>query len=146
MPSAATGFVLKLRAYLCAGFAFTCAAMLFTQTANAQSMRRGLNAPSPTKRARIINPPPERDIDVYLGKVIRRDGNIIIVNITTNFRSPDRKVVFFGCDATLKPTSILKPTGITHLSCAAFEIAEGDALVGDSVMAKYFAPEKEEQK
>ena len=40
-----------------------------------------VNAPSPTKRARIINPPPERDIDVYLGKVIRRDGNIIIVNM-----------------------------------------------------------------
>ena len=129
MPSAATGFFSKLRAYLCAGFVFACAAMLFAQTANAQSMRRGLNAPSPTKRARIINPPPERDIDVYLGKIIRRDGNIIIVNITTNFR-----------------TSILKPTGITHLSCAAFEIAEGDALVGDFVMAKYFAPEKEEQK
>lgn len=110
------------------------------------SMRRDIDAPSPTHRARRLNPPLERDIDVYLGKVVRKDGNIIIVNITTNFRSPDRKAIFFGCDTSMTPTSILKPTGITHRSCAAFEIAEGDAIVGDSVMAKYLAPKKDEDK
>ena len=103
------------------------------------SMRRDIDAPSPTRRARRLNPPPERDIDVYLGKVVRKD-------ITTNFRSPDRKAIFFGCDTSMTPTSILKPTGITHRNCAAFEIAEGDAIVGDSVMAKYLAPKKEENK
>lgn len=110
------------------------------------SMRRDIDAPSPTHRARRLNPPPERDIDVYLGKVVRKDGNVIIVNITTNFRSPDRKAIFFGCDTSMTPTSILKPTGIIHRNCAAFEIAEGDAIVGDSVMAKYLAPKKEENK
>ena len=125
---------------------FGALAKLCTICVEGVSMRRDIDAPSPTHRARRLNPPPERDIDVYLGKVVRKDGNVIIVNITTNFRSPDRKAIFFGCDTSMTPTSILKPTGITHRNCAAFEIAEGDAIVGDSVMAKYLAPKKEENK
>lgn len=121
---------------------FALAAAL-SPAADAVSMRRGIDASSPTRRARRLNPPPERDIDVYLGKIVRRDGNVAIVNIATNFRSPDRKAVFYGCDLSMTPTSILKPLGITHRTCAAFEISEGSAAVGDSVMAKYFAPEKE---
>lgn len=127
-----------LRALLVSIFA----AAIFATTASALSMRRSLNAPSPTHRARILNPPPERDIDAYLGKIVRKDGDIVIVNITTNFRSPDRKAVFFGCDANLTPTSILQPLGITHKNCAAFRVVEGTAIVGDGAMVKYFAPEK----
>ena len=82
---------------------------------------------------------------MYLGKIVRKDGNVAIVNIVTNFRSPDRKAVFFGCDISMTPTSILKPLGITHRTCAAFEVSEGSATVGDLVMVKYFAPEKEDK-
>ena len=127
-----------------AALVFALAAAL-SPAADAVSMRRGLDAPSPTRRARRLNPPPERDIDVYLGKIVRKDGNVAIVNIVTNFRSPDRKAVFFGCDVSMTPTSILRPLGITHRTCAAFEISEGSAAVGDSVMVKYCAPEKDDK-
>ena len=58
------------------------------------SKRRDIDAPSPTHRARRLNPPPERDIDVYLGKVVRKDGNVIIVNITTNLGAPTARRYF----------------------------------------------------
>ena len=127
-----------------AALAFALAAAL-SPAADAVSMRRGIDAPSPTRRARRLNPPPERDLDVNLGKIVRKDGNVAIVNIVTNFRSPDRKAVFFGCDVSMTPTSILRPLGITHRTCAAFEISEGSAALGDSVMVKYFAPEKDDK-
>ena len=54
-----------------AALVFALAAAL-SPAADALSMRRGLDAPSPTRRARRLNPPPERDIDVYWAKSCAR--------------------------------------------------------------------------
>ncbi len=117
---------------------------IITISANAQSMRRNLTAPSPTQKARALKPIPEKDIDVYLGRIVRIEKNIVFVNISTSAKPPsNRTAIFFSCDASFAPASILEPLGIRHRNCVAFKVIEGTAALGDAVSVKYLAPKKE---
>ena len=134
------------RARLRAAF-FCLLSLALVPAADAQSTRRGLGkrvAPSPALRQYLANLP-ERDIDLYVGRIVRKDGDIAIVNIMSPSTVRDRTPLYYACDSKMTPTAVLESAGASHRSCAAFKIVSGDALVGDVVMVKYFAPKKEKE-
>lgn len=80
-----------------------------------------------------------RDVDVFIGRVVRKDGNKIIVHITGNtVRGMENRIpLFYAVDTRMRPIAILEDKGVSHKSCATFTIAEGDAKKGDTVRVKY---------
>ncbi len=99
----------------------------------------GKIAPSPAL-VRYSELRPERDIDMFLGKIIMKNDDTVYVYISSPVKLPARTPLYYACDPKMRPTSILSPTGMRHKACAVFKIKEGEAIVGDSVMVKYLAP------
>ncbi len=126
--------------------AIFCLIAIFASTAvNAQSARRGLSAKRTQSLAmkHYLKNLPLEDIDLYVGKVIRKDGEYVIVKIMSPNVVKDRIPMYYACDNQMSPTAILENINISHRSCATFKTQSGTALVGDTVMVKYFAPEEE---
>ena len=121
---------------------------LFASDLYAQSTRRGLGrrvSQSPVMRQYLENLP-QQDIDLYVGKIIRKDGDFVIVSIMSPSVVKGRIPMYYACDSQMTPTAILENINVSHRSCATFKTKSGTALVGDIVMVKYFAPEKKETK
>ncbi len=117
------------------------------ESALSQSVRRGLTgrvAPSPAMR-QYLEHLPQKEMDFYVGRIVRKDGDTVIVNIMSPSTVRDRAPMYYACDVKMRPTAILKYAKISHRSCAAFTVESGTALVGDVVMVKYLAPEKDEK-
>ena len=117
--------------------------IFFTTQSSAQSTRRGLGqrvAPSPAMRQYLKNLP-QKDIDLYVGKIVRKDGDYVIVSVMSPNVVKDRIPMYYACDSKMTPTAILENINIAHRSCATFKTKSGTTLVGDTVMVKYFAPE-----
>lgn len=123
-----------------------CASALFTSSLSAQSVRRKLTdrvAPSPAMRA-LIESMPERDIDLYLGRIVRIDDEYAIVHVASSATVKNRAAVYYACDVTMTPTAILENMRVSHRACSTFRVVNGEARVGDTVMVKYLAPEKDD--
>jgi len=131
-----------LRASLFSGIGLFIAASAFAQSERRPSM--GRIAPSPSLKHYLANLP-EVDVDLYVGKIVRKDGDYVIVNVMSPSSVPNRQPVYYACDVKMRPTSILEYAGISHRSCATFKTASGTAITGDTVMVKYAAPKKEEK-
>jgi hypothetical protein len=88
---------------------------------------------------------PEKDIDLFIGKIIRKDSdNVIVYVMSTPNKIPDRVTLYYACDPKMRPTAILENLNIIHKACAAFKVVQGSAMLGDVVMVKYIAPQKPE--
>ena len=128
-----------------AALAALCALCALPDLASAQqSARRKLYnrvAPSPSLKL-LSESAPEVDFDFYVGRVVRKDGEYVVVNIVSHNKIAGRPPIYYGCDIEMCPTSILSGTGISHKACASFKIESGEARVGDVVMVKYPAPER----
>ena len=125
-----------------------CGIVAFVADLSAQSARRGLGrrvAPSPAMR-QYLDSLPQKDIDLYVGKIVRKDGEFVIVSIMSPNTVKDRIPMYYACDSKMTPTAILENINVAHRSCATFKTKSGTALVGDTVMVKYFAPEKKDTK
>ena len=134
--------ILASRTVLCAAF-FSLAAGVGDVAA--QSARRGLvgrTAESPSIR-RLAEAAPQKDIDLYVGRVVEKHGEHVIMNVLQRNSVKDRTPVYYACDIEMRPTAILQSDGIVHRACASFKTVSGTALVGDVVMVKYPAPEEE---
>ncbi len=118
-------------------------AILSPSTADAQSTRRGLKRSQTLAMKQFLANQPLKDIDLYLGRVVRKDGDYVIVNITSPNVIKDRIPMYYACDQKMTPTAILESLQFKHRACALFKTQSGDALVGDVVMVKYLAPVKE---
>ncbi len=108
----------------------------------AQSARRKLSgrvAMSPTIRQHIQNYELQRDIDLYVGKIVRIDGNYAIVNVSSPNKIANRQPMYYACDIKMVPTAILENANVSHRTCVTFKIINGTALVGDTVMVRYFS-------
>lgn len=85
-----------------------------------------------------------KDFDFYLGRIVRRDADAVIVHITgsppRNLRS--RPAIFYALDEKMRAIAVLEDGGNAFRNCATFKIARGDAKRGDIVMVKYLAPKK----
>ncbi len=130
-----------------------CALIFFeTSAAPAQSMRRSLTSPrlvSPNSDAPSVEAYkeslPEKDVDLFVGKIIRKDADKVIVYVmSTPARIPDRTPLYYACDAKMRPTAVLENLNIIHKACAAFQVSQGSVMLGDVVMVKYIAPKKTE--
>ena len=117
-----------------------------------QSMRRSLtssrmvspNSDAPSVEAYKASLP-EKDIDLFIGKIIRKDSDNVIVYVrSTPNKIPDRVTLYYACDQKMRPTAILENLNIIHKACAAFKVVQGSAMLGDVVMVKYIAPQKPE--
>ncbi len=121
--------------------------MLFAQ----QSSRRkiyGRVAPSPSQRLRAeaaAEFDSKRDFDFYAGRIVRKNGEYVIVQMALHSKIAGRAPIYYACDVKMRPVSILSPSGINHRACVAFKIERGDASVGDVVMVKFPAPERDEK-
>lgn len=113
-----------------------------------QSARRKLTgrvAPSPSMRQYLANPP-HKDIDLYVGRIVRKDGEFVIVSVTSPNAVRGRTPMYYACDAKMNPTAILQNMKVSHRSCSTFKTLSGTALVGDVVMVKYLSPESQPDK
>ncbi len=92
----------------------------------------------------VIRERESRDIDFYLGRIVRRDADAVIVHITgsppRNLRG--RAAIFYALDEKMRAIAVLEDGGNAFRNCATFKIARGDAKRGDIVMVKYLAPKK----
>ena len=105
-----------------------------TEPALAQSIRRGLTgrvAPSPAMRQYLENLP-QKDMDFYVGRIVRKDGDTVIVNIMSPSTVRDRAPMYYACDVKMRPTAILKYAKISHRSCAAFTVENSKTSPGTS--------------
>ena len=122
--------------------------VIFISESSARSIKRGIashTAPrteSPIIQKYLEQLPQQKDIDLYVGKIVRQDGDYVIVSIMSPNVIKDRIPMYYACDSKMTPTAILENINISHRSCATFKTKSGTALVGDIVMVKYFAPEK----
>lgn len=122
------------------------------ENGHAQSMRRSLTSPrlvSPNSDSPAVEAYkaslPEKDIDLFIGKIIRKDGdNVIVYVMSTPSKIPNRVTLYYACDQKMRPTAILENLNIIHKACAAFKVVQGSAMLGDVVMVKYIAPKKTE--
>lgn len=133
---------------LCATFFCSLALLLACADAHAQSSRwklTGRVAQSPSMRQYLSNLP-QKDIDLYVGKIVRKDGEFVIVNVMSPSTVKDRVPMYYACNAQMQPTAILQNMKISHRACATFKTVSGTAIVGDTVMVKYFAPNRESAK
>lgn len=134
--------ILASRTVLCAAFLSLAAGV---GEVAAQSARRGLvgrTAESPSIR-RLAEAAPQKDIDLYVGRIVEKHGEHVIVNVLSRNSVKGRAPVYYACDIEMRPTAILQSDGIVHRACASFKTVSGTALVGDVVMVKYPAPEEE---
>ncbi len=129
---------LSLAAVFCVAIA-----IFFPSTADAQSTRRGLKRSQTLAMKQFLASQPLKDIDLYLGRVVRKDGDFVIVNITSPNVIKDRIPMYYACDQKMIPTAILESLQFKHRSCALFKTQSGEVLVGDVVMVKYLAPVEE---
>ncbi len=97
-------------------------------------------APSPSLKL-SAEAAEELDFDFYIGRIVRSDGKYVVVNIASNSKISGRFPIYYGCDAGMRPTSILSNTGVSHKTCTSFKVERGEARVGDVVMAKFPAPD-----
>ena len=102
----------------------------------------GRTAESPSIR-RLAEAAPQKDIDLYVGRIVEKHGEHVIVNVLSRNSVKGRAPVYYACDIEMRPTAILQSDGIVHRACASFKTVSGTALVGDVVMVKYPAPEEE---
>ncbi len=110
----------------------------------AQSTRRGLKRSQTLAMKLYIASQPQKDIDLYLGRIVRKDGDYVIVTITSPNVIKDRVPMYYACDKKMMPTAILESPEFKHRSCAVFKTQSGKPLVGDTVMVKYLAPKEED--
>ena len=111
---------------------------LFSTSVSAQDDAQA-NTTKPELKLKDINS--QSDIDAYIGKVVRIDGEYVIVAVSSPSKIKDRVPMYYACDSKMTPTAILENINIAHRSCATFKTKSGTTLVGDTVMVKYFAPE-----
>ena len=58
---------------------------------------------------------PEKDIDLFIGKIIRKDSdNVIVYVMSTPNKIPDRVTLYYACDQKMRPTAILENLNIIH--------------------------------
>ena len=109
---------------------------LFSTSVSAQEETK---TPKPELKLKDINA--QSDIDVYIGKIVRIDGEYAIVAVSSPSKIKDRVPMYYACDSKMTPTAILENINVAHRSCATFKVRNGKVLIGDIVMVKYFAPE-----
>lgn len=119
--------------------------LLCASFADAQSVRRKLTdrvAPSPSLRA-YVDSMQKRDIDIFVGRVVRVDGEYAIVYVMSPSVIRERVPVYYACDERMRPTALLQNQKISHRACSTFKVSKGEVRIGDTVMVKYLAPKSE---
>lgn len=116
-------------------------ALFMFSDAFGQSTRYYKGSRSSRLPERVLLERKNKDYDFYLGKVVRSDGKIAVVNISgaSVQKMPGRIPMYYALDEQMRPVAVLEETGFNHKTCVAFRIAEGEVKRGDLLMVKYLA-------